>query len=258
VSTVEAEERLSEMRSNMRMGVRCNLIIALLQHVGLYSCAQTVSPVIAEYKTVAEGRIALTNNTFARLAVVLEPRSFGVTPDGIGVYRPLDPTIHVELSSKSVRIDPGQSYYVFYKAKADALPAWFTIYAAFSPARPTTGLNVRIFLPHTVYIYPTKPKSKSDAVEVTHAGYSREAGKIVCEIVNNTIDLERVAEIRVISGSHSSTSPGFPLLPGTKRHVEMDWRELDPPQELVVHTHRTTVRSRLRMNSSADPDNSAQ
>src|SRR3569833_1448207 len=85
--------------NNMTMGARRNLLFALLQ-VGLCSRAQTVSPVIAEYKTMAEGRIALTNNTFASLAVVLEPRSFSVTPNGIGVYRPLDPTIHVELSSK--------------------------------------------------------------------------------------------------------------------------------------------------------------
>jgi hypothetical protein len=235
----------SEMRSNMTMALRFHLIFALL-NVGLCSFAQTVSPVIAEYKKMAQGRIALTNNTIETLAVVLEPRSFGVTPDGIGVYRPLDPTIHVELSSMSARIGPGQSYYVFYKAKADALPAWFTIYTAFSTATPATGINVRIYLPHTVYIYPTKQKSKGNVFEVTQALYSRAAGKIVCEIVNNTVDLERVADIRVVSDSHSLTSPGFPLLPGTKRYVEMDWKEIDPPQELIVHADHTTVKSSLR------------
>ncbi len=55
-----------------------------------YCCrAHMVSPVLEESKGKAEGKIALTNNTFAPAAVVLEPGSFSVSPDGNGVYRPL-------------------------------------------------------------------------------------------------------------------------------------------------------------------------
>jgi hypothetical protein len=229
----------------MASSVRNMLSYALLL-LGYCSYAQTVSPVILEYKGKAEGSIALTNNTSIPLVVVLEPRSFSITPDGSGVYRPLDPKIHVRLSSMSSRINPGQTYYVFYKAKADTLPAWFTIYSTFSPVRNKSRLDIRILLPHTVYIYPRKPQSKDDLVEVTQATYFREADKIVCELANNTVDLERVEEVRVASKAGSITSPGFPLLPGTKRHLEVDWRQKDPPREIVLLMDRSTITLPLR------------
>lgn len=222
-----------------------NMFVYALLFLGPCCYAQTVSPVILEYKGKAEGAIALTNNTLVPMAVVLEPRSFSVNPDGSGVYRPLDPKIHVKLSSMSSRIDPGQTYYVFYKAKADKLPAWFTIYSTFSPVGNKFRLDLRILLPHTVYIYPRKPRSKNDLVEVRQATYSRQTGKIVCEIANNTVDLERVEEIRVTSNSNSITSPGFPLLPGTQRHLEVDWKQKDPPREIVLHMDRSTLKLQL-------------
>lgn len=228
----------------MASSVRNTLMCALL--LGHCCFAQTVSPVIHEYKGKAEGSIALTNNTHVPLAVMLEPQSFSVKPDGNGVYRSLDPKIHVKLSSMSSRIDPGQTYYVFYKAKADRLPAWFTIYSTFSPVGNRSRLDVRILLPHTVYIYPRKPQSTNDVVEVKQAAYFRKSGKIVCEIANNTDDLERVEEIRVISDSNSITSPGFPLLPGTKRDLELDWKQRDTPRDIVLHMDRSTVKLQLR------------
>lgn len=209
------------------------------------SYAQAISPVILEYKGKANGAIALTNNTPVSMAVVLEPWSFSINPDGTGVYRPLDPKIHVKLSSMSSRIDPGQTYYVFYKVKADKLPAWFTIYATFSPLGNKSPLDLRILLPHTVYIYPRKPHSKNDVLDVKRAVYSRENRKIICEIANNTVDLERVEEIRFASNSQSITSPGFPLLPGTVRHLEVDWNQKDPPREVVLHMDRSTVKLQL-------------
>jgi hypothetical protein len=228
--------------------MRCMLLGALLL---LRPCtyAQIVSPLIEEYKGKAEGRIALTNNSLVSMAVVLEPRSFSINPDGTGVYRPLDPGIKVELSSMSFRINPGQTHYVFYKAKAKRLPSWFTIYSTFSAVGQKSGLDVRILLPHTVYIYPKKPKSKDDIVEVKQAAYLRKMGKIVCDLANNTVDLERVEEVRVVSDSRSITSPGFPLLPGTRRRLELDWKETDPPRNLVLHMDRSTIKLKL---STAD------
>lgn len=210
-----------------------------------FSSAQAVSPLIQEYKGKAEGMIALTNNSTAPMAVVLEPRSFTTTPDGNGVYRPLDPRIHLQLSSMSSRIDPGQTYYVFYKAKAATLPAWFTIFSTFSSVGHRSDVDIRIVLPHTVYIYPNKSHSKDDLVEVKQAEFFRETGKIVCEIANDTADLERVEEMRVVSNSSSITSPGFPLLPGTKRHVEVDWKQKDLPRNLVLRMDRSTVKLQL-------------
>lgn len=214
-----------------------------------YHChAQTVSPIIEEYKGRAEGRIALTNNTLAPEAVALESRSFSVSPDGNGVYRALDPGIQVELSSRSFRIDPGQTYYVFYKAKTDKLPAWFTIYSTFSAAKHSSGLDVRILLPHTVYIYRKKPHSKADNVDVRQAAYLSKTAKVVCDFSNSTPDLERVEEMQISSGSKTMTVAGFPLLPGAKRHVEVDWKETEPPRMVVLHMDRSTLSLPLSTN----------
>lgn len=198
---------------------------------GCCASAQTVSPVIVEYKVKASGRIALTNNTLLPMAVVLQPKSFSINPDGNGVYVPLDPAIHLKLSSMSFRIDPGQTYYVFYSAKADKLPAWFTIYSEFSSLHHTTGLDVRILLPHTVYLYPKKQLGK-DEIVVDQLAWNATSGKLICDIENHGPDLDRVQQVRIEAGAQSETAAGFPLLPGGKRHLELTWSEKEPPQTI--------------------------
>lgn len=204
--------------------------------------AQTVAPVIVEYKGKAEGRISLVNNTTVPMAVVLEPQSFSITPEGKGIYRPLDPGIHVKLSAMSFRIDPGQTYYVFYTATADKLPAWFTVYSIFSSAQHRTGLDVRILLPHTIYIYPKKLKGKEN-IQLTKAVYEPKSGKIICDLENNTEELARVQELH-ISGADKSTASaaGFPLLPGSRRHVEVNWTESEPPQVVMLKLEHSTIK----------------
>ncbi len=208
------------------------------------SCAfaQTVAPVIVEYKGKAEGRISLVNNTTLPMAVVLEPQSFSITPEGKGIYRPLDPDIHVKLSAMSFRIDPGQTYYVFYSATADKLPAWFTVYSVFSSAQHRPGLDVRILLPHTVYIYPKKSKAMEN-VQLTRAVYVAKSGKIICDLENNSPDLARVQEVHVTGADRlSASAAGFPLLPGGRRHLEVDWNESQPPQAIVLKLEHSTIK----------------
>jgi hypothetical protein len=216
------------------------LVLGLLA-AGCCGWAQTVSPVIVEYKAKAEGRISLVNNTLVPLAVVLEPKSFSITPDGNGVYRDLDPEIHLKLSSMSFRIDPGQTYYVFYSATADKLPAWFTVYAVFSKLQHAQGLDVRILLPHTVYIYPKKPLSKTSQVAFKNA-VEYGGGKVVFDLTNSGPDLTRVREVKITSGSKSVASAGFPLLPGEERHVEVKWTEAEPPETLELDFDHATMK----------------
>lgn len=224
------------------------LLLALVGFVSLFwshcAFAQAVSPVIVEYKVKAEGRFALTNRTLVPMAVVLEPQSFSITPDGKGVFRPLDANIHVKLSTMSFRLDPGQTYYVFYKAEADKLPAWFTVYSVFSSLQHTSGLDVRIMLPHTVYIYPKKPLTKQQ-VQVKQAIWLEKSKRIVCELENNGPDLERVKEVRITPGGESATAAGFPLLPGGHRHLEVLWNEKEPPQTLLVRFEHFTLKQSL-------------
>jgi len=220
------------------------LLVVALSFLGSRALAQTVQPVIVEYKVKASGKFALTNNTLTPMAVVLEPKSFSITPDGNGVYRPLDPDIHVQLSAMSFRLEPKQTYYVFYKAMADKLPAWFTVYSVFSTLRHSSGLDVRILLPHTVYIYPKKPLQENE-VHVSQAAYLVTSKRIVCDLQNGGADLGRVQEVRATSGHESATAAGFPLLPGSLRHVEVSWNGKEPPQMLLIRFEHFTLKQPL-------------
>src|SRR6201996_9225422 len=146
----------------------------------------------------------LTNGTLVPMVVVMEPKSFSITPDGQGVFRPLDRAIHVDLSAMSARLEPGQTYYVFYKAHADELPAWFTVYSTFSSAQHHSGLDVRIMLPHTVYLYQKKPLNKEE-INIRAATWQNATKTIVCDVENHGTSLVRVQEVR-ITGLHASES----------------------------------------------------
>src|ERR1700722_14397563 len=108
--------------------------------------AQTVRPVISELGNPAKGRVEYVNDGLTPLNVVLEAKSFTVSENGELSYRPLDPGIHLKLSATSFRIQPQQTYYVFYEASAPPSPAWFVIYASFSgfAFRTAQGMNVRL------------------------------------------------------------------------------------------------------------------
>ncbi len=203
--------------------------------------AQTVQPVITEYKGTADGKILLTNNTLKPLVVILEPKSFSIDPSGKGQFRHLDPGISVQMSSTSVKLQPKQSYYVFYKASSETLPAWFTIYSAFSPVEHGPGVDLRILLPHTVYLYQKDPMPQSD-VHVTDAVFSLKTRKLVCDLENEGSSLARVQEVQAKGSRSSEEFAGFPLLPGGKRRLEMDWPEKLPPNEISLRFEHFTIK----------------
>src|SRR5262245_2193682 len=62
--------------------------------------AQTIRPVVVEgQERCTDGRFELVNDGLTPLTVVLEPRSFDVSETGEPIYRPLDPRIHLRLST---------------------------------------------------------------------------------------------------------------------------------------------------------------
>jgi hypothetical protein len=216
--------------------------------------AQQVQPVIMEYRSKAEGRLTVINNTLQPMVVVLEPKSFSISPDGHGTFRPLDPTIHVQLSVMSVKLQPLQSYAVFYKADAESFPAWFSIYSTFSPARASgASVNVRIQLPHTVYLYQSKPIERDD-IHVLNARYSNTTRKLTCDLMNVGKALTRVQEVRT-SGVH--TEPvmlsGFPLLPGALRTIVVDWKGKEPPTALNIAFERFTLKPPFAVENDPPP-----
>ena len=176
--------------------------------------AQTVRPVISEYTgKVAKGSIELVNPGIVPLTVMMEPKSFTVSETGEITYRALDKGIQVKLSSTSFQIPPQQSRFVFYEASADALPAWFVIYADIGGYKKTKeGLNIRLDLPHTVYILPKQSAGKSD-IQVTPLGRSSDKAQLRFQVSNTSPWFGRVLSAQLTGKDNRWQGSGFPLYP---------------------------------------------
>src|SRR5437588_7704409 len=190
--------------------------------------AQTVRPVIVQYSGNARGKFELVNDALLPTNVVIEPRSFTITESGDGVYGPLADNIHVKLSAMSLHIPPKQSRFVFYEAKADALPAWFVLYSVFAGPTRQSGVNIHLDLPHTVYLLQKAPLQKQD-ISVESFRYLPDQHRAVVILANNSDRLGRVLEWHLGSKGIKTPNPGFPLLPRSTRRLEMEWNAAAPP-----------------------------
>ena len=207
---------------------------------------QSVSPPIAEYQEKARSSFQLHNGSLFPLTVVLEVRSFRVTEAGEVVDTPLDTSrVHVKLSAMSFRIPPRGSYRVFYEATGDTLPAWFNILSAMSGARTDNGLNVRLLLPHVVYLNQKQPLKKS---EVAIRAFQLDAAgkKARIHLENLGPRLGRVLQVNVTDG-HSTSDPtgGLPLFPKSRRWIEVPWTGERAPTRLTVRFARFTIDTAL-------------
>jgi hypothetical protein len=220
---------------------------------------QSVSPPIAEYQGRARSSFQLHNGSLFQLTVVLEVRGFKVTDEGEVVDVALDTSrVHVKLSAMSFRIPPRGSYRVFYEASGDSLPAWFNILSAMSGARTESGLNVRLLLPHVVYLNQKQPLKKHE-VAVRALEYDPGSKKARIQLENLGPHLGRVHQVNVTDGrTTSGPSGGFPLFPGRRRWTEVSWEAATPPNRLTVRFARfsldttlTAVRKSLAADSTA-------
>lgn len=228
--------------------VRTLLVLAALAFAAQ---AQTIQPLLSEYRSEANGSLRLVNDSFAPSNVVLEAKSFTVDENGEITYRPLDPGIEVKFSSKSFRIQPKQVVTVNYRATATALPAYFVIYAGFTGTglRTQSGLNVNILLPHTVYILPKKDARK-DELQVG-AAYDPQTGKVSLQVDSASDNFARVLITEVVSHKNKSEDAGFPVYPHKSRKFEVEWPEAEPPHKVVLHFRDFKLEAPLSMIESA-------
>jgi hypothetical protein len=154
-------------------------------------------------------------------------------------YRPLDSNIHVKFSASSFRILPKQSYLVFYEATADALPAWFVVYATFAGYKETTaeGLKIHLLLPHTIYLLP-KQEVKKEELVVKTAKYDPGTKVVKVRVENIGAEFCRVLETDVTSHQDKSTNNGFPVFPHSEREVEIPWPGRAGPTKLILQFDR--------------------
>lgn len=203
---------------------------------------QSISPAISEYKGAAKSRFDIVNNTLVPVHVVLEAKSFSITPDGKGLFRPLDPGIHLKMSDMSFHLEPQRTHYVFYSVTAEQLPAWFTVYATFAPVTKTQGINVHIQLPHTVYLYSKKATIQERDVEVGDAHFINGLNQVAINVTNNGGQLGRAQEVILIAGNKKASSSGFPLLPSGNRSLALDWKEAHPPEFVHIRFPNFTMK----------------
>jgi hypothetical protein len=212
--------------------------------------AQTISPVIVEYREKGAGRFQIHNDTDFPLTVVLEPHSFAVDSAGNPDFAPLSPDIHLDLSTTSFRLGPKQDYYVFYKATADKLPNWFCIYANITGPRTQEGIQVKIALPHTVYLLGKKPGELSDILWVqADTTYDSPKPKIQAAVENHGTDVNRVREVEVTSASGKQIYEGFPLFPGQHRLLNLNWDQPGTPEHIQLKFDR--FKSETTLNAAS-------
>ena len=231
--------RLRSARRVLTLGV-CWLAVALPL------AGQSVSPPIAEYQERARSSFQLHNGTLFPLTVVLEVRGFKVTDEGEVMDMALDTSrVHVKLSAMSFRIPPRGSYRVFYEATGDSLPAWFNILSAMTGARTESGLNVRLLLPHVVYLNQKRQLKKTE-VAIRSLEYDPGSKKARVQLENLGPHLGRVLQVNVTDGrTTSGPSGGFPLFPGRRRWTEVPWDAATPPNRLSVRFARFSIDTSL-------------
>lgn len=230
--------RAGDVRPASRL-VRLAGLVLLAPHV---LSAQSVTPPIAEYQERARSSFRLGNETLYPLNVVLDVRGFRVSEQGEVVEMPLDTTrLHLKLSAMSFRIPPRGSHTVFYEATADSLPAWFNIVAAMTGARTDDGINVRILLPHVVYLNQKQRLEKRDVV-VRALELDSAAGHVRVQLENLGPRLGRVLEVSATDGrDRTAPGAGFPLFPHAVRWVEAAWTGKDVPSRVIIRTARFTL-----------------
>jgi len=224
------------------------LAIALVAFC-LVAQAQTVRPIIDELGNPAKGRVEYVNDASVPLNVTVEAKSFSVSETGEISYRPLDSRIRLKFSTNSFRIPPQQSYFLFYEASTDATPAWFVIYASFSGfgIRTEQGMNIRVQLPHTVYLLPKERVDKPD-FQVVSAKYDPATKKVTVLTENGGPLFGRVQQAFISGGKKRQEGSGFPVFPKARRQMEYDWQGDQPPEKITLEFEKFKVESEVTRN----------
>jgi hypothetical protein len=198
--------------------------------------AQSISPPISEYRGgKARGSFVVTNQTLFPLTVVLQPKGFQVNEDGDLYDIPLDTAVvKLRLSTLSFRLQPRQAYTVFYEADADTVPYWFNVWSGITGSKTESGINLRIELPHVVYLYQKLKLAEPD-ITIRSVRYRPAEHQVIVEFANTSPRLGRVQSVLASADKvKSQEAAGFPLFPNSIRRMRMPWADSLPPQKVEV------------------------
>lgn len=121
--------------------------------------AQTIAPPTAEISTkpgkISRGSFQIQNNALQPVAFTAEYYSVAFDPRGPH-YQPVDASVTVELSQSSGRLGPKEIHRIDYKISCRVLPCAVAIKVGMVTGRTKDGMQVRIILPHFVYLAQSK------------------------------------------------------------------------------------------------------
>lgn len=218
--------------------------LALLLLAAAPLAAQSVSPPIAEYVEKGSGSFTLSNETIFPLTAVLDVRGFEVTEQGELHDVPLDTTrVKVKLSALSFRIPARQSVTVVYSAQATGGPAWFQIMSALTGGRTQQGINLRLELPHVVYLAQKEPLARED-VQVEAFTWDSAKAQVTVRVRNAGERLARVREFTITApGAPAVRGAPFPFFPGARRVIALPWTAPVAPAKVAIKFDKFTVES---------------
>src|SRR5205807_5837144 len=145
----------------------------------------------------------------------------------------------------------------FYEASSPQSPNWFVLYAAFSgfPFRTAQGMNVRLELPHTVYLLPKQSVQKSE-VRVARAELNPTDNKVTLELENTGNNFGRVLETQLVYAKKKQEAPGFPIFPHSKRILEVPLEQKpegeNVPVEVSLELEKFKLQQKLQRGNSTE------
>jgi hypothetical protein len=235
-----------------RSGLPALLLLTLLALCAGRVDAQAVAPPVVEHVERAASAFEVANQGLTPVTVVMEPYAFWVDTLGEVHYAPFDTaSINLRLATMSIRLPPRATYSVAYEANSKkGLPAWFVIASNFAGPR-MQGMNVRLQLPHVVYLNQKEALPREDVV-VRGFVYDSVQKKVRFKIENTGARLGRCNDGSIRSaGGENVIVPSFPMFPHFFRWVELPWTGSRPPERLELKFEKFTLQATRREFAAA-------
>ena len=215
--------------------------------------AQSVNPPIAIFdggSLRARGSFIIDNPTLYPITWIVEPKQFAVACAGDILFAPLDTArLTARLSAMSGRLGARQRTTVFYDVQSDSVPAWLAFVVALASGRPEPGLNIRLEIPHVVYLMQKEHAVASD-VSIAKAEYDSSTKRLGVQVVNNSPKLTRITElVGVTARGREHALDACPLFPGATREFDLAWPDPDPPVRVLVRMQGFTLQQVVTVRS---------
>ena len=113
-----------------------------------------------------------------------------------------------------------------------------------SSARAFSGLNVQLELPHIVYVLPKEHWKASD-IRVEPVELNQPAHTLIVTVENRSSSFGRIGGLEIRGATHKVQGPGFPLFPGGRRRLELQWDADEAPDAVVVKSQDFSFERKL-------------